>query len=266
LPTSLPIKINEIVEEKFSRKSIIEEQLQELRQRQERIGKVSSTLEISRDQEAAASAASADLTKTRSPTGRHLLDKFSDSLAHVGSLLNQEYGYAARKVPAHMPHMIQRDVFAELHRKWESQFNATSSHKFRASDDMQFAFSYFYYLMHETKKHTARSFFTDKLDRNGDGLLEDFEIRYLALMFKDKKVKLEAIRGVNSTATKAATSPKASPSPAPAAETAATEDTTTASTNTSSSSTDEGDSWTSSKWSWSWNSDSSSGSSYTDDL
>ena len=43
-----------------------------------------------------------------------------------------------------MPHMIDRDIMAELQSQFD--FDATSSHRFRASNDMQFAFSYFYFL------------------------------------------------------------------------------------------------------------------------
>ena len=46
--------------------------------------------------------------------GRRLLDTFGDSLRHVNRLYNARFGYAARKVPAHMPHLIDRAVMAEL--------------------------------------------------------------------------------------------------------------------------------------------------------
>jgi hypothetical protein len=39
---------------------------------------------------------------------RKLLDTFADSLRHVNRLFNQIYGYMARKVPAHMPHFIDK--------------------------------------------------------------------------------------------------------------------------------------------------------------
>ena len=50
----------------------------------------------------------------RKATGRRLLDTFADSLNHVNRLYNKFYGYTSRKVPAHMPHMIDRDVMEEL--------------------------------------------------------------------------------------------------------------------------------------------------------
>ena len=46
--------------------------------------------------------------------GRHLLDTFADSLRHVNKLYNKMYGYVARKVPAHMPHMISKGIMQQL--------------------------------------------------------------------------------------------------------------------------------------------------------
>jgi UDP-N-acetylglucosamine-lysosomal-enzyme len=48
-----------------------------------------------------------------------------------------------------MPHFIQKDVLERLMEDFPEQWKSTSSHPFRASNDMQFAFSYFYYLINE---------------------------------------------------------------------------------------------------------------------
>ena len=45
---------------------------------------------------------------------RTLKDTFGDSLRHVDYLFSSKFGYAARKVPAHMPHMINRDILISL--------------------------------------------------------------------------------------------------------------------------------------------------------
>ena len=42
------------------------------------------------------------------------MDMFGESLKHVDRLLNREFGFYARKVPAHMPHMINRRIMTEL--------------------------------------------------------------------------------------------------------------------------------------------------------
>ena len=48
---------------------------------------------------------------------RKLFDTFGDSLRHVNRLYNKKYGYVSRKVPAHMPHMIDKNIMAELQAK-----------------------------------------------------------------------------------------------------------------------------------------------------
>ena len=48
---------------------------------------------------------------------RDLLDKYSDSLRHVNKLYNTVYGHEARKVPGHMPHMIDKNIMTEMQTK-----------------------------------------------------------------------------------------------------------------------------------------------------
>ena len=55
-------------------------------------------------------------------------DTFADSLRHVNRLYTKEYGHATRKVPAHMPHYIQREVMVALQDKFPEEFDSTSSH------------------------------------------------------------------------------------------------------------------------------------------
>lgn len=45
---------------------------------------------------------------------RRLQDTFADSLRYVNKLLNGQFGFTSRKVPAHMPHMIDRLIMQEL--------------------------------------------------------------------------------------------------------------------------------------------------------
>jgi hypothetical protein len=48
-----------------------------------------------------------------------------------------------------MPHMIDRHIIDALHARWPEEFNKTSSHRFRTGQDMQFAFSYMYFMMRQ---------------------------------------------------------------------------------------------------------------------
>jgi UDP-N-acetylglucosamine-lysosomal-enzyme len=44
--------------------------------------------------------------------------------------------------------MIDKDIMEELQSKWPNEWNATASHRLRSGQDMQYAFAYFYYLIH----------------------------------------------------------------------------------------------------------------------
>jgi hypothetical protein len=46
--------------------------------------------------------------------GRRLLDMYGDSLKFVNRVMTAEFGPAARKVPAHMPHFLQKRVIEDM--------------------------------------------------------------------------------------------------------------------------------------------------------
>jgi len=106
---------------------------------------------------------------------RKLLDTFADSLRYVNKLFNQVYGYVPRRVPAHMPHFIDKHVMNDLQLKFKSEFEKTSANRLRTAEDMQFAFSYNYFLMSELHDFNASMLF-DELDLNSNGYLDHFEI------------------------------------------------------------------------------------------
>lgn len=100
---------------------------------------------------------------------RRLLDMYGDSLKYVNKLMNEAFGPAARKVIAHMPHMIDKNIMTKLQNKWPSQFDATSSHQLRDAHDMQYAFAYFYFLMQEKQDYNMSQIFQIYLDVDHDG-------------------------------------------------------------------------------------------------
>lgn len=128
----------------------------------------------------AAAAADTDTTSSNSRTGRRLLDAFGDSLRHVNRLLDQEFGPEPRKVIAHMPHMIDRHIITALHARWPEEFNKTSSHRFRTGEDMQFAFSYMYFMMRQKPDATVKAVWT-ALDEDQSGALDYWELRTIYL-------------------------------------------------------------------------------------
>ncbi|XP_018057515.1 PREDICTED: N-acetylglucosamine-1-phosphotransferase subunits alpha/beta isoform X3 [Atta colombica] len=94
------------------------------------------------------------------------LDTYAESLLYVNKIYNAAYGLERRRVPAHMPHLIDKWIVNNMQEKFESEFKKTSSHKVRNSEDMQFAFSYFYFLYSEKRKVSVGEMFdmfdTDK--------------------------------------------------------------------------------------------------------
>lgn len=109
---------------------------------------------------------------------RRLLDVYGDSLKHVNALMDREFGVVSRRVPSHMPHLIDRHVMEELQAFWPERFDATSSHRFRHSEDMQFALSYMYWLMSARRGRKAREFLRE-MDADADGKLDRLELRLM---------------------------------------------------------------------------------------
>jgi len=102
--------------------------------------------------------------------GRKLLDTFADSLLHVNQLYNKAFGFEARKVPAHSAHLVDRDAMFELQQRFPLEWDLTSSHKFRSPQDMQFAFSYYYFLFHEKEDISVEEIF-DIFDSDSSGFV-----------------------------------------------------------------------------------------------
>ncbi|XP_028409646.1 N-acetylglucosamine-1-phosphotransferase subunits alpha/beta-like [Dendronephthya gigantea] len=126
---------------------------------------------------------------------RHLLDAFSGSLLHVNRIYNRAFGYKARKVPSHMPHMVDVDIMNELQAKFPKEFDVTSSHKLRSKDDMQFALSYFYFVIDQTKAFDVSLLFQE-VDADKSGTLSDRELRTLVTKFNDVPLKAGTLNKV----------------------------------------------------------------------
>ncbi|XP_074482216.1 N-acetylglucosamine-1-phosphotransferase subunits alpha/beta [Sebastes fasciatus] len=128
-------------------------------------------------------------------TGRRLQDTFADSLRYVNRLLNGQFGFTSRKVPAHMPHMIDRLIMQELQDTFPEEFDKTSAHRVRHSEDMQFAFSYFYFLMSAQQQLNVSEVF-DEIDTDHSGILSDREIRTLATRIHELPLSLQDLTGL----------------------------------------------------------------------
>ncbi|XP_034233894.1 N-acetylglucosamine-1-phosphotransferase subunits alpha/beta [Thrips palmi] len=107
-----------------------------------------------------------------------ILDSFAESLLYVNMMYNKEYGFETRRVPAHAPHLIEKHIMSELQERFPREWDETSSHKLRSPVDMQFAFSYFYFLMSEEVDVTVEELFKS-YDTDQSGTWSDREIRTL---------------------------------------------------------------------------------------
>eukprot|EP01103_Thecamoeba_quadrilineata_P005791 TRINITY_DN15547_c0_g1_i1.p1 TRINITY_DN15547_c0_g1~~TRINITY_DN15547_c0_g1_i1.p1 ORF type:complete len:906 (-),score=152.71 TRINITY_DN15547_c0_g1_i1:14-2461(-) len=113
--------------------------------------------------------------------GRKLLNAFDDSLKFVDMLYTKEFGYVQRKVPSRAPHLFNRTILNQLHNRWNDLFEETSSHRFPTSKDMEFAFSYSHFLMHQKQTFDFETAWTS-LDVDNDGKLNDNELHTLGVL------------------------------------------------------------------------------------
>lgn len=77
------------------------------------------------------------------PRGRRhlLLDTYGESLTRVNRLYTKRYGKPGynqvRRVPAHMPHMIDTRIITEMQNEWPNEWLETARNRFRSGTDMQ---------------------------------------------------------------------------------------------------------------------------------
>ena len=146
---------------------------------------------------------------------RRLLDAYGDSLVHVNRILSDNYGHAARSVPAHIPHFIDINVLAQLRSKFANEWSETAKHKFRQSDDMQFSFSYFHFIKNEKRDFDIFEVF-DEFDTDSSETWSDREIRTLLARMDSLPIYLEAINDFEAKIIKCSKSLPASLSNVPA--------------------------------------------------
>jgi hypothetical protein len=71
--------------------------------------------------------------------------------------------------------------------RFPDEWDETSSHRVRSSNDMQYSFSYFYYIMGQKLNVSAGDVF-DEMDTDLSGVLSDRELRTLATRLYDLPV------------------------------------------------------------------------------
>ncbi|CAH0548693.1 unnamed protein product [Brassicogethes aeneus] len=109
---------------------------------------------------------------------KKIIDAYSESLQYTHRLFNEKYEFKTRKVPAHAPILIDRKIMENLEKKFEKDFFKTELNKIRSADDLQFSFSYYYFLINEKINKTTEEIF-DVFDTDKSGTWSDREIRTL---------------------------------------------------------------------------------------
>lgn len=111
-------------------------------------------------------------------------DTFGDSLRFVNKLYNRAFGKASsrRRVPSHMPFLFKKQIIREIKARWPREYEATSTHRFRHPQDMQFSFSYFHYVLnrHKIVHPSLDEIWKQYLDVNRNGILDENELLTVA--------------------------------------------------------------------------------------
>lgn len=111
------------------------------------------------------------------------IDAYSASLQHTNRIFNFRYGFQTRYVPAHSPILIDRDIMNGLIQKFQKEFAITSRNRVRSKDDMQYEFSYYYYIKHERKFKSAAEIFDEyDTDSSKYELFSNYLINYIKLL------------------------------------------------------------------------------------
>jgi|ERR1711924_117695 len=80
--------------------------------------------------------------------------------------------------------MIDKSIMRDLQSWFPRQFELTSSHQFRSGKDMQFAFSYFYFMMNEPSGESHEDFLKNRIDTDKNGFISRGELRSLAALLR----------------------------------------------------------------------------------
>ena len=113
---------------------------------------------------------------------RKLLD-YGSSLRYTHQLYVDLFGSYNKKAKAiaHMPHFINKSIMKQVQDELRNEYKITSSHKFRAKNDIQMAFAYFYYIIHKKQVYNAKQYWIDHIDHNHNNQLDFYESIYLSV-------------------------------------------------------------------------------------
>lgn len=105
-------------------------------------------------------------------------DIFSKNLIYTNKLLNNVYGFKSRYVLGHVGFLFDKDIINEMKLKFSDEIKRTQLHRFRHSNDIQFAFLYYNFIQNEYINRTIDDIFNE-FDTDKSSTWSDREIRTL---------------------------------------------------------------------------------------
>lgn len=124
-------------------------------------------------------------SSTTTFSSRRLADTYAESLIYTNLQFIRRFGTEDRRVPGHMPHLLQRSVLYEIEREFGDLVNHTIANRFRSRDDLQFSFTYFHWLRAREQtqwKTRLEKVWKTMIDADGDGELNEREFENFAQM------------------------------------------------------------------------------------
>lgn len=103
-------------------------------------------------------------------------DIFAKSLIYSNKFFNKIYGFKSRKVLAHVGFLLEKSIIESMIVKFSDEIKKTQLHRFRSIDDLQYAFSYYNFLISENINRTDDEIF-NMFDTDNSMTWSDREIR-----------------------------------------------------------------------------------------
>lgn len=108
-------------------------------------------------------------------------DLVADAIRSVIKAFNGQFPFSKhlRRVPSHMPHMMNKQILIELKGLFPQEFQLNSAHRFRHPRDLQVGFAYFNYLVnrHDILSSTLCGLRDQDIDMNRNCRVEEDNIR-----------------------------------------------------------------------------------------
>lgn len=99
---------------------------------------------------------------------RKNVDAYSASLQYTNRMFNKKFRFSSRKVPSHAPILIDIDIMEDLYLTFTKEFHETEKHRFRSVNDVQFSFSYYYFIISKVTEKSIEGIFNDfDTDKSG---------------------------------------------------------------------------------------------------